>query len=105
MKRTIIGLLLAAALLVSACGGAAPTTPAPVAEATAEKVAEASAAEPSPTSPPTDVPQAAPTETEVPTAEPTAAANYCVTCHTDQQSLIDTAAPVEEKESESSGVG
>jgi len=51
-----------------------------------------------------------------PTAEPTAVAtvagspteaplDYCLDCHTDKDQLIQTAKPVEAKESESEGVG
>jgi len=45
-----------------------------------------------------------PVETEA-VAEVLPEKDECVTCHTDKQRLIDTAKPVVEEESESSGVG
>lgn len=48
-----------------------------------------------------------PTETPAPTATAEALASACVTCHSDQEMLINTTAPVEDEpeEAESSGVG
>ena len=40
-----------------------------------------------------------------PTSAPTAAVDYCLECHTDQEQLITTADPVVEMEGESKGVG
>ena len=60
------------------------------------------------------IPEPVPTNTAVspepePTVEPTVEVvveeDYCVSCHTDKEQLISVAKPVEEKESESSGVG
>jgi len=60
----------------------------------------------------TATPEPVPTNTAVPptpTVEPTVEVivevDYCVSCHTDKEQLISVAKPVEEKESESSGVG
>lgn len=61
------------------------------------------------TSTPTPEPEPMPLPTEeptlVPTSVPTEVVDYCVDCHTDKEQLISTAKPVEEAESESSGVG
>lgn len=46
-----------------------------------------------------------PTPTVEPTVEVVVEVDYCVSCHTDKEQLISVAKPVEEKESESSGVG
>ena len=81
--RRIIPFILASALLLSA--GCQAATPEPV---------------------PTNT--AVPSEPE-PTVEPTVEVvieeDHCVSCHTDKEQLISVAKPVEEKESESSGVG
>ncbi|MCB0118439.1 MAG: hypothetical protein H6634_11990 [Anaerolineales bacterium] len=76
MKFKFIGIFLTGMLLLTACRAATETP------TTSES----------------------PTETEsIPTPIPEA--GECLACHTDKQQLIDTAAPVEEAESESSGVG
>jgi len=61
---------------------------------------QAATPEPVPTN--TAVP---PTPTVEPTVEVIVEEDYCVSCHTDKERLISVAKPVEEKESESSGVG
>jgi hypothetical protein len=58
-----------------------------------------------PTAEPTEPPAEEPTE-EITEAEPAQdSTDYCVECHSDQQMLIDSAAPVEEVESENEGAG
>lgn len=87
MKRFCITLIIGMGLLfLSAC--AAKTTPTTVPEETETAVVTST-----------------PTATQPLAAEPVE--NYCITCHTDKQMLIDTGAPVEEvaAESESEGVG
>ena len=61
---------------------------------------QAATPEPVPTN--TPVP---PTPTIEPTVEVVVEVDYCVSCHTDKDQLISVANPVEETESESSGVG
>ena len=46
-----------------------------------------------------------PTPTAEPTKEIVVVVDYCVDCHTDKDQLIAVADPVEDEESESSGVG
>ena len=77
MKSKLISTLLVAFFLVSACAPA--KTPSPT--ATAE-----------------------PVETEA-VVEIQPGTDQCVVCHTDKQSLIDTAKPLLEAEGESKGVG
>jgi hypothetical protein len=87
MKRFCFTLIFGMGLLfLSAC--TAKTTPTTVPEETETAVATA-----------------LPTATQPVAAEPVE--NYCITCHTDKQMLIDTAEPVAEvaEESESEGVG
>jgi len=82
MRKPLILLGFLGLLFLASCQSATPT--------------------PEPTQVPTDIP---PTPTQVPSPEPTVAVDYCVDCHTDKEQLISVAAPVEEGESESSGVG
>ena len=87
MKRFCITLIIGLGLLIlGAC--TAKTTPTTIPEETEVAVVQATAI---------------PTQPEV--IEP--AENYCVTCHTDKEMLIETTALVEEEahESESEGVG
>jgi outer membrane biosynthesis protein TonB len=121
-RGTIIICLLLAMLIFTACGQSEAATPgeepSAVAEATVVAVAEAtetSVPTEEPTEEPTEVPTEEPTEeptevpTEVPTEEPVAeiTSENCLTCHSDKEQLIDTAAPEPEEteSSESSGVG
>lgn len=122
LRGAVLICLLFALLIFTACGQNEATTtgeePSAVEEATVVAVAEATE-----TSLPTEEPVEEPTEeptaepaipTEVPaTEEPTAepipefTSENCLTCHSDKEQLIDTAAPEPEEteSSESSGVG
>lgn len=76
------------------------------AEPQATAITEAPAGE----APEGEAPEGEPTDapTEAPTDEPVAAAesvDYCVECHSDKDTLIDTAAPVVEVVEESEGAG
>ena len=119
MKNTKLLVLLILILLLIGAWGC--TTASPTSEPTAA-VAQVSEA-PVQTEAPviTEAPEETeavieteePTEepTQEPTDEPTEAApaqvseDACLDCHSDQQMLIDTAAPVEEVESENEGAG
>jgi hypothetical protein len=80
VKSKLLSTLIVVFFLLSAC---APAAEAPSPTATAEEK---------------------PVETEA-VAEVQPEADECLACHTDQQRLIDTAAPVVEAEGESKGVG
>lgn len=79
MKSKLLSTLIVAFVLLSACAPA--ETPSPTAAA-----------------------EEKPVETEA-VVEVQPEADECVACHTDQQRLTDTAAPVVEAEGESKGVG
>ena len=93
LKSLRIGFLLLVFLMA---GCAKPTTPMATTEVQPT---------PSENQAPTDIDPITPTEpiTEVQTEEP--ADSNCISCHVDKDQLINTADPVEEKESESSGEG
>ena len=80
MKKILTFVLTSMLLLLAGCQAATP--------------------EPVPTN--TPIP---PTPTIEPTVEVVVDEDYCVSCHTDKEQLISVAKPVEETESESSGVG
>ena len=117
LRGTILICLLLAMLIFTACGQSESTTPGeePSAAEEASVVAVAEATETSvPTEEPTEEPVDEPAEsvevaTEEPTVEPVseATSENCLTCHSDKEQLIDTAAPEPEEaeSSESSGVG
>lgn len=108
MKSTIRLLIIVLALLwLTACGSEDATTDVAPTATTAVAAVDTATAVP-PTATATDVPPtatAAPTATATATPEPVV--SNCLLCHSDQQMLIDTAAPVVEapEEAESSGVG
>lgn len=82
-----LGVLLLAALLLAACGGAATPAPTPV-PPTATPVPPTQTPEPSPTLAPTETPEPEPTATEAPTAAAVSVdSTNCVTCHTSEETL------------------
>ena len=97
-------------LAVAGCSSEAPST-----VVVAEEHVQTDQATLSPTAAPTATEQEAATEVVNETEEPqpedeedaasTEEISACVTCHTDQAMLIDTADPVEEVESENEGAG
>ena len=110
-KILFLGLMLSFLLVAAGCSPAQPTL-----EPTVEKPVETEEA----TLPPTETPTATPAAEEsaeetVTTEEPGESENdqavspgeisACMECHSDQAMLIDTAAPVEEVESENEGAG
>jgi len=88
LRTTAVALTFLALALTAGCGHASPSTHPP------DRTPEGGAS--------LDAPSAAPTEVE---PAPIDSPNACLSCHTDKQQLIDTAAPVEVAPSESSGVG
>lgn len=100
MKRWYVGFgMLLLGVLLAACGQAAQ----PAATAVPANLPSATARAASPT------PDLRPTRTPVPTVEPTRAptqpVDYCVTCHTDKDTLVKNLKPVEVKPKESEGAG
>lgn len=79
MKSKLLSILIVFFFLLSACAPA--ETPSPTAEV-----------------------EEKPVETEA-VVEVQPEADECIACHTDKQQLVDTAEPVLDAESESSGVG
>ena len=118
LRGAVLICFLCALLIFTACGQNETTTageePSALEETTVVAVAEVTKTS-QPTEEPTEEPTAEPVDptevpaTEEPTAEPIpeSTSENCLTCHSDKEQLIDTAAPEpEEPESaESSGVG
>jgi hypothetical protein len=115
---TVALLLFTALILLSACGGAEPTTVAvePTAAATEPPPPTSVPTEPpaptdAPTEPtaPTEAPtEPPPTNTPAPTDTPTPEVvddSACITCHTDEETLKALATEPEEAESLSEGEG
>lgn len=116
MRKTLLFLLIGAMILaLVACGSEEE----PAEEVAAVAPTDTAATDAATSDAPTDTAAPAPTDTVAPTATvpPTAAPTEtpeevamadmgpCLSCHSDQEQLIQTAAPVEEVPSESSGPG
>lgn len=115
----LLGGLLLLVLFLGACAGPATPEPLPTREPAPTIVTEApmnptptpkgTPGEPTATAEEPATEEAPATEnsenTDAPVAVASAADVACLDCHTDQQALIDTAAPVEPVESENEGAG
>lgn len=103
-----VGVLLAGALLLAACGAATPA-PATVTQAptAAPMVPTDTAVPPTATLAPTDTPAPTATATEAPTptAVPIPDASNCVACHTNEATLRQLAKAKEPTEELSEGEG
>jgi hypothetical protein len=97
---TRFGLLLLG-LLLAAC--APVSTPTASAVPLNQPSATARASSPTPDLRPTRTPTQVPLPTQ--TAVPTKAVDYCVSCHTDKDTLIANLKPVDAKPKESEGAG
>ena len=105
-KILFIGFVLAILLVAVGCSPAQPTV---------EPIVETPVETEEATLPPTEAPTATPAEETEASEDPGESENdqavspgepsACVECHSDQAMLIDTAAPVEEVESENEGAG
>lgn len=94
------GMLLLSGLL-AACSPAAPAA----ATVTVMGLPSATARASSPTPDLRPTATLAPTATKIPTVAPTKAVDYCVTCHTDKDTLVKNLKAADAKPKESEGAG
>jgi len=101
MKKLSLWLgMLCLSMLLAACGQAA-TLPAATLVPVGLPSATARASSPTPDPRPTRTPTRMPTQIPVPTQ----AVDYCVSCHTDKDTLVKNLKPAEVKPKESEGAG